>query len=43
MKTLSALVLAFFALAVPVFAEDYAALDQRADQFDGWQERVDAS
>lgn len=32
---------AFLTLATPMFAEDYSILDQRADQFDHWQDRVD--
>ena len=34
---------AFLALAAPAFAQDYIILDQRADEFDRWQDRVDYS
>lgn len=34
---------ALLACAAPAVAQDYIILDQRADEFDSWQERVDSS
>jgi hypothetical protein len=43
MKTLfsSCALAAFLSFAAPVFAQDYIILDQRADEFDRYQDRLD--
>ena len=41
MKTLSLAAAALLALAPSLLAQDYVILDQRADEFDRWQDRVD--
>jgi len=45
MKTLftSCCAAAFLSLATTMLAQDYIILDQRADEFDRWQDRVDYS
>ena len=41
MKTLFLTAAALLAVGASLFAQDYVILDQRADEFDRWQDRVD--